>query len=99
MLESDFFRVQPDIPVSDNVLVCRTDTDILPAYCLAFVSSVADSVYLQGDKSDRSHIVPDISTSHPLIHVRIELPIASIRALFHALFLKAVRAEGFQFKE
>ena len=44
--------------------VCRTDTDILPAYCLAFVSSVADSVYLQSDKSDRSHIVPDISTRH-----------------------------------
>jgi len=35
----------------------------------------------------------------PLIQVRIELPIASIRALFQALFLKAVRAEGFQFKE
>ena len=32
----------------------------------------------------------------PLIQVRIEFPIASILALFHALFLKAVFAAGFK---
>ena len=34
----------------------------------------------------------------PFIQVRIELPTASIRALFHALFLKAVFADGFSVK-